>query len=196
MAPTNLVLASSSPRRRELVGLLGIPFDVQAADLDETQHPGEAPAAYVERLAREKARAVAKRRPGARVLAADTTVVLDGQVLGKPVDATEARGMLTALSGRSHLVLTGIAVVDDSGERAKVVETTVHFRPLGEQEIAWYVRGGEPMDKAGAYGLQGFAGTFVTAIEGSSSNVIGLPMAQTLALLIEAGWAPPWKAAG
>jgi septum formation protein len=189
---TSLVLASASPRRRELLGQLGLRFTVAAADIDETPRPDEAPEAYVLRLAREKARAVASRFPGAWVLAADTTVVLGRELLGKPRDAAEAREMLSRLSGRTHEVHTGVALAGRA-EEALVVRTRVTFRTLGPEEIAWYASSGEPLDKAGAYAVQGKGGFLVEALEGSPTNVIGLPLGETLALLARAGVPLPWS---
>lgn len=197
MGQTALVLASGSPRRRAFLEQLGLTFTVSPADLDERLLPGEAPAAYVERLAREKAQAVAARHPGAVVLAADTTVVLEGRVLGKPADAAEAQEMLRALCGRAHQVLTGVALAggaQGSGPRTRVVETKVLFREATDAELAWYVGTGEPLDKAGAYAIQGIGGFLVRAIEGSHSNVIGLPLVETLELLareLPLPWRPP-----
>jgi septum formation protein len=172
-----LILASASPRRAELLRTAGIPFIVQAADIDERQHPGEAPAAYVERLAREKACRVAATHPDAFVLAADTTVVVDGAILGKPVDAPDAARMLGLLAGRRHEVLTGVCLLGP-GEfrRSGVITTGVEFAWLSPDEIATYVASGEPMDKAGAYAVQGLASRFITRIEGSYPNVVGLPV--------------------
>jgi septum formation protein len=187
-ASHRFVLASGSPRRRDLLRQLDLDFTVDPADLDETELPDEPPALYVERLARAKAAAVAKRHPGVIVLAADTTVSIDGAILGKPRDDAEAHAMLKRLSTRTHEVFTGIA----AGARARVVRTSVRFRALGDAEIAWYVATGEPRDKAGAYAVQGRAGAFVEALEGSPTNVIGLPLAETLALLVEAGLVLPW----
>lgn len=192
-AQTTLVLASASPRRRELLGQLGLRFTVAAADLDETPQADEAPEAYVLRLAREKARAVAARFPGAWVLAADTTVVLGSELLGKPRDEAEAREMLSRLSGRTHEVHTGVALAGRA-EEATVVRTRVTFRTLSAGEIDWYVGTGEPLDKAGAYAVQGRGGVFVEALEGSPTNVIGLPLGETLALLARAGVPLPWSA--
>lgn len=189
---TSLVLASASPRRRDLLGQLGLRFTVAAADLDETPRPGEAPEAYVLRLAREKAQAVAARFPGAWVLAADTTVVLGMELLGKPRDEAEARDMLSRLSGRTHEVHTGVAIAGRADE-ALVVRTRVTFRALSAGEIAWYAGTGEPLDKAGAYAIQGKGGFLVAAIEGSPTNVIGLPLGETLALLQRAGVPLPWS---
>jgi septum formation protein len=190
---TRLVLASASPRRRELLGQLGLSFEVSAADIDETPHPGEPAQAYVLRLAREKARAVATRHPGAWVLAADTTVALGDELMGKPRDAAEAREMLGRLSGRTHEVHTGVALAGPSGEHSTVVRTRVTFRPLSPGEIAWYAGTGEPLDKAGSYAVQGKGGFLVAAVEGSPTNVIGLPLGETLELLARAGLPLPWS---
>ncbi|MCP3141209.1 Maf family protein [Pyxidicoccus xibeiensis] len=190
---TPLVLASASPRRRELLSQLGLTFTVSAADIDETPHPGELPEAYVLRLARQKARAVAARHPAAWVLAADTTVVLGPELLGKPRDAEEARAMLSRLSGRTHEVHTGVALAGRHDE-ALVVRTRVTFRNLSPGEIAWYAGTGEPLDKAGAYAVQGRGGFLVAAVDGSPTNVIGLPLGETLALLERAGVPLPWRA--
>jgi septum formation protein len=188
-----LVLASASPRRRELLGQLGLQFDVSPADLDETVRVGEAPRTYVERLALEKAQAVALKHPGSLALAADTSVVVDQEILGKPGDEAEAgRAMLRRLSGRSHAVLTGVAVAGPL-LRSLVVETWVEFRPLSDAEVEWYVGTGEGRDKAGGYAMQGKAGAFITAIRGSSSSVIGLPLAETMGLLGLAGLPLPWS---
>jgi septum formation protein len=190
---TRLVLASASPRRRELLGQLGLAFEVSAADIDETPHPGEAAPAYVLRLAREKARTVANRNPGAWVLAADTTVVLGEELLGKPHDTSEVREMMTRLSGRIHEVQTGVALACPSGEEALVVRTRVTFRSLSPEEIAWYASTGESLDKAGGYAIQGKGGFLVERIEGSPTNVIGLPLGETLGLLARAGVPLPWS---
>lgn len=191
---TMLVLASASPRRRELLSQLGLTFTVSAADIDETPHPVEEAGAYVLRLAREKARAVAARHPGAWVLAADTTVALGPELLGKPRDAEEARAMLWRLSGRTHEVHTGVALAGRH-EEALVVRTRVTFRTLSPGEVAWYAGSGEPLDKAGAYAVQGKGGFLVAAVEGSPTNVIGLPLGETLALLERAGVPLPWRPA-
>lgn len=190
---TLLILASASPRRRDLLSQLGLTFTVSAADIDETPHPGEPADAYVLRLAREKARVVAARHPGAWALAADTTVALGPELLGKPQDAAEARAMLSRLSGRTHEVYTGVALAGRHDE-ALVVRTQVTFRALSPGEIAWYAGTGEPLDKAGAYGLQGKGGFLVATVAGSHSNIIGLPLGETLALLERAGVALPWSA--
>ncbi len=195
----HLVLASGSPRRRELLARLGVRFTIRVPDVDERPEPDEDPVIYVERLARSKATAVAA-APGARadeiVLAADTTVVLSGTILGKPTDEVDARVTLRALSGRTHEVHTGVAVRGPSGLTSSVTTTSVTFRDLSRAEIADYVATGDALDKAGAYGIQGDAGRFVARLDGSLSNVVGLPMAQTAALLADAGlttvtWGPP-----
>ena len=188
-----LVLASGSPRRRELLAALGWSFEVRPVDLDETAWPGEDAAAYVGRLALEKARA-AMRVPaneGALVLGADTVVALDGELLGKPRDEEDARRMLRQLSGRRHEVLTGVALLDGDREWLEIARTKVDFAPLSDQEIADYVRSGEPMDKAGAYAVQGLGGLFVAAIDGSYSNVVGLPVTVVYKMLQAAGGPSP-----
>lgn len=189
-----LVLASASPRRRELLGFLGVPFDVAAADLDEAVRPGEHAFDYVERLAREKANAIADRRPEDVVLAADTSVVVDDFILGKPgPSAEEGAAMLRRISGRVHQVMTGIAVAHGDEVFSRVVVSEVHVRRLSEEEIAWYVATGEGQDKAGGYASQARAGAFITAISGSSTSVIGLPLAETVELLRLAGYPLPWE---
>lgn len=183
-----LILASASPRRRELLSHLGVAFEVRAADLDESVKPGEHAAAYVERLAREKSQLPGSATERRIVIAADTSVVLDDHILGKPgADAALGAQMLRSLSGRAHQVMTGLAVRTADGVESRVVVSTVHFRPLSDAEIAWYVSTGEGHDKAGGYALQGRAGAFITSVEGSPSNVIGLPLADTVELLRRAG---------
>jgi septum formation protein len=190
--PPRLVLASQSPRRRELLAQLGVALEVRPAHADESQAPGEAPRAYVLRVARDKARAVA----GDVVLAADTAVVLGDEVLGKPADAADARRMLVALSGTVHEVLTAVVVRRAPAlEVDAVVATRVRFASLSPAEVDWYVGTGEPLDKAGAYAIQGAGGAFVLSVEGSVSNVVGLPLAETAALLRRAGFSLPWEAA-
>jgi septum formation protein len=176
---STLILASSSPRRQELLRNAGFEFEVDPSSVPENLLPGEAPEALVRRLAREKAREVAARSPaGSLVLGADTAVVVDGAVLGKPTDAEDASRMLRMLSGRSHRVLTGECLVRAPGrlEALEHSSTLVWFRDLSEAEIQGYVSSGEPMDKAGAYAIQGRAARFVTRIEGCYSNVVGLPV--------------------
>jgi nucleoside triphosphate pyrophosphatase len=183
-----LVLASASPRRAELLRAAGIPFDVVPADVDERQHGGEDAGTYVQRLATAKAAHVAKAQPGRPVLGADTTVVVDGEVLGKPLDAAEAVAMLGRLSGRSHRVLTGVCLIGADGRsETSVASTTVEFRAVTAPEIERYVASGEPMDKAGAYAIQGGAGGFVTRIDGDYDNVVGLPVALIQAMCLRLG---------
>ena len=178
-----LVLASGSERRRELLGHLGIPFEVRPPDLDETPIRDEGARDYVVRLAREKALAVA--RPGEVVLAADTTIDLDGRILGKPVDGADARQMLRSLSGRDHLVHTGVAVAQDGMVQTALETTSVTMAPLSDQDVEWYLGSGEPIGKAGSYALQGKGSVFVTSVTGSVTNVIGLPLTVVVRLLIE-----------
>ncbi len=180
---TRLILASGSPRRRELLAYLGVPFDVRAPNVDETPLAGEQPADYVERVARAKADAV----DGHIVIAADTTVVLDGTIIGKPANPSDAVRMLGALAGRDHEVLTAVAVKAAGGVTTTVVHTTVTMTPMTADDIHWYVATEEPLDKAGAYALQGTGGMFVARLEGSASNVVGLPLAELMALLRAAG---------
>jgi septum formation protein len=172
-----LVLASASPRRADLLRMLGLPFDLTPADVDEIQLPGEAPGEMAERLARAKATA-ARAEPPALVVAADTIVVIDGLVLGKPRDRAESAAFLRRLAGRQHEVITGLAVraLPEGDLRSERAVSRVRFAPLTEAEIAWYVATGEGMDKAGAYALQGIGALFVAAIDGSYTNVIGLPI--------------------
>ncbi|MBI1764339.1 MAG: septum formation inhibitor Maf [Acidobacteria bacterium] len=181
MSTSQLVLASASPRRAELLRAAGIEFSVRVADLDETQMPGENPPAYVLRLARAKALAVAQ--PGELVLGADTTVVVGNESAGKPLDAADARRMLRLLSGAWHEVLTGVALVKDAQVCAELAVTRVKFAPLSAAEIDWYIATHEPFDKAGAYGIQGYASRFVEQIEGSYANVVGLPVQTVYRLL-------------
>lgn len=185
--PPRLVLASASPRRAELLGQLGLRFEVVPADVDESVHPGEDPVAYVRRVARDKAWAVALRDPEAVVLAADTTVDLDGWILGKPDDDDHAREMLRALSGRTHRVHTCVVVQRGAVIHDDVVTTLVTFAPITDEALEWYLNTGEPLDKAGAYAIQGAGSVFVEQIRGSSSNVVGLPLTQTAALLGRVG---------
>jgi septum formation protein len=184
-----LVLASSSPRRRRLLRDAGVPFSVSTPAVDERPLPAELPAAHVRRLALAKARAVARALPatgGARwVLGADTVVVLDGKILGKPRDAGHAGRMLARLAGRTHAVLTGVALVPAAGGRARtaVVRSRVTMRPFDAETIRRYVAGGEPLDKAGAYAVQGKGRRLVSEVSGSLTNVIGLPMERLARML-------------
>jgi septum formation protein len=182
-----VILASQSPRRRELLALVGILHDVQPADIDETPWPNEAPVPHTERLARDKARVIAAREPDALVIAADTIVVIDGAILGKPGDATEARVMLRRLSGRTHEVCTAMAVAIGNQVETDVVRVSVRFRTLDDDTIARYVNTGEPMDKAGAYGIQGFGATIVEHIEGDYFAVMGLSLVTVVRLALRMG---------
>ena len=166
-----------------MLAAAGISFEVLAADIDETPHADEAPAAYVERLAIEKARAVFQLRPEARVLGADTTVTIDGEILGKPVDEGDALRMLRLLNGRPHEVHTGVALVSARGVRSAVDTTRVWFDLMTDEDISWYVESGEPVDRAGAYAIQGLASRFIPRIEGSYTNVVGLPVALVSSIL-------------
>lgn len=191
-----LVLASASPRRREILARLGLVFTVQAADLDETQLPGESPAAYVARLAEQKARAVARLsgpEPCA-VLGADTTVVLDQEVLNKPLDLADSERMLRALRGREHTVYTAVAAVlwPEQQQRVVTVSTRVRFRAFSDVTLRAYAASGEGMDKAGSYGIQDLGAALVSELEGSYTNVVGLPAAQTIELLEGLGLLGAW----
>ncbi|CAE6896546.1 Maf family protein [Ectopseudomonas khazarica] len=185
-----LFLASASPRRRELLAQIAVPCVTQIASIDETPLPAEPAAVYVERLALEKARAGLRalgERADAVVLGADTAVVLDGRILGKPADFAESREMLLSLSGRSHQVMTAVALVGAGRESSQVVSSEVSFRTLGEAEIAAYWASGEPCDKAGSYGIQGLAAVFVNRVQGSYSAVVGLPLCETAEMLGQFG---------
>jgi len=185
---SQLYLASSSPRRRELLTQIGLPFHIVPASIDETPQAGESAVAYVERLAREKAQAglhFLAQRADVCVLGADTAVVLDGQILGKPADRAEALAMLQALSGREHEVLTAVSVANRDRCEATVVSSRVTFRNLSMEEAERYWDTGEPHDKAGGYAIQGLAAVFVRRVEGSYSAVVGLPLCETAALLAD-----------
>ncbi len=196
MESPRLYLASASPRRAELLRQIGVRFAVCPADLDERVLAGEPAGDYVLRLARAKAMAVLEQlgKPaGIRVLGADTCVQLDGQILGKPAGRAEARHMLERLSGRTHEVLTGVALAGGQSMDSQLVCTRVRFRPLAAAEITAYWATGEPQDKAGAYAIQGYGAVFVQHLEGSYSGVVGLPLQETAGLLARAGiacWAP------
>jgi septum formation protein len=178
-----LRLASASPRRRQLFVLIGVPHVVTPADLDETPRPGEPAGDYVVRLAREKAEAVWSRHQDLPVLAADTTVVVDGEILGKPESAEDARAMLEKLSGRAHFVHTGIALRTTHGVAADISSTDVEFATLGDDMIRAYWESGEPRGKAGSYAIQGLGAVFVSDISGSYTGVMGLPLFETAELL-------------
>ena len=179
-----VILASASPRRAELLRAAGIDFDVRPADVDEAILPGEAPADYVSRLAEAKARVVHERDNERTVLAADTAVVVEGEILGKPIDEADAKRMLRLIGGRTHEVLTAVSIFHPGQiVDTRVDVTTVEFALLSEADVSWYVSSGEPMDKAGAYAVQGLASRFVTRLEGSYSNVVGLPIALVYQML-------------
>jgi septum formation protein len=180
-----LVLASASPRRRELLSRLAVAYLSDSADIDETPIPGELPADYVLRMALGKASSVAARHPLAQcsVLGADTTVVIDGDVLGKPVDLIDGLAILARLSGRKHTVMTGLCLHSADAVSTRLVETEVHFIQLDREMCEAYLATDEPWDKAGAYAIQGLGGAFVSAIHGSYSNVVGLPLSETWQLL-------------
>jgi septum formation protein len=180
-----VVLASESPRRAELMRAAGFEIDIVPPAVEERRRGGEEPEAYVRRLAVAKAMAVLALDGDRPIVAADTVVLADGRVLEKPVDAVEASAMLRLLSGRTHEVLTGVAVRFRDRHREHVERTRVRIAELGEREIAWYVASGEPFDKAGAYAVQGLASRFIEAIDGSYSNVVGLPVAAVYRLLRE-----------
>jgi len=182
-----LVLASGSPRRSAMLADLDVDFVVMPADVDESTLSGESAVDYVMRVAKLKAQTVSALHPSDVVLSADTTVDRDGEILAKPVDADDAVAMLRSLSGREHLTHTAVCVVGNGSFESALVTTAVTFRSLSEEEIAWYVGTGEPLDKAGAYGIQGRAAGFISSISGSVSNVVGLPLAETVELLRIAG---------
>lgn len=184
MTIPTLVLASQSPRRRQLLEMLGIPILVQPADVQEIPLPTETPEAYARRLARDKARAV----PGAVVLAADTIVVLDGEILEKPADAAAAVAMLSRLQGRTHEVISAVCLLSNGVERVAVDRTAVTMRPADEELLRAYVATGEPLDKAGSYGIQGPGAALIERVEGDFFGVMGLPIRLVLRLLEEAGF--------
>lgn len=189
MSATPIILASQSPRRSDLLRMLGLTFDTIPADIDETYRSGEQPAPHAERLAREKTQAIAARHPEAAIIGSDTVVVLDGEVLGKPRDEQEAVAMLMRLQGREHEVATGIAVWVEGTIHSGVERVRVRFRPFDEPTAAAYAATHEPMDKAGAYGIQGYGATLVERIEGDFFAVMGLPICRMIALLEAAGLA-------
>ena len=182
-----VILASQSPRRRELLTLVGIAHVVSPADIDESVMPDELPVPHCERLARAKAHVLAERHPDAVVIAADTIVVLDGAILGKPRDAADARATIARLSGRTHTVFTAMAVARGGRTESAVEEVAVTFRVLSAEAIAEYVATGEPMDKAGAYGIQGYGATIVERIDGDYFSVMGLGLRRLVSLLERVG---------
>ena len=186
--PPRLILASRSARRAELLSRLDLKFEIIPADVDETYVDHEMPADHAERLAREKAITIAHSNPGALVVGSDTIVIVDSDVLGKPRDEADAMRMLRRLSGREHEVFTGVAVAWDSNVVSGLERVTVRFRHLDVVQCEQYVATGEPLDKAGAYGIQGFGSALVEAIRGDYFAVMGLPVVRTLSLLDRAGW--------
>ncbi len=187
MSKCRVVLASASPRRRQLLDLIGITHEVRPANIDETMRPRETPRRHAERLAREKASAIAKRDPDLITIGADTIVVVNRKVLGKPRDGDDAARMLALLSGREHVVTTAVAVSRGKKLRSAVEEVRVKFRRLRDDEIEAYIATGEPMDKAGAYGIQGYGATIVERIEGDYFAVMGLPIVRLIGLLRDVG---------
>ncbi|HTV07763.1 MAG TPA: Maf family protein [Candidatus Aquilonibacter sp.] len=187
-----LILASASPRRRELLMQIGLQFDVIPAHIDETRRANEAPSAYVQRLALEKAQAIHQLHPNDFILGADTTVEIDGQALEKPAVFPDARAdaerMLRFLSNRTHHVHTGVAILSPKASRSHLETTAVTFGAIGEVELAHYLDSGEPYDKAGAYGIQGYAARWIPRIDGDYFNVMGLPLAAVMQLLHELGY--------
>lgn len=187
MSAPRVVLASASPRRRQLLNLIGIEHEVRPANIDESMRTREAPRRHAERLAREKATAIATRDPDLITIGADTVVVINRKVLGKPKDKAEAAHMLSQLSGREHTVITAVAVARGKKLRSSIEEVRVKFRRLREDEIEAYVATGEPMDKAGAYGIQGYGATIVECIDGDYFAVMGLPLVRLTVLLRDLG---------
>ncbi|HMG70433.1 MAG TPA: Maf family protein [Gemmatimonadaceae bacterium] len=187
MSTCKVVLASGSPRRHDLLNLIGIQHEVRPANIDETMRPREVPSRHAERLAREKASAIAVRDPDLITIGADTVVVINRKVLGKPADTADAARMLRMLSGREHTVITAVAVARGKKLRSAIEEVRVKFRRLREGEIEAYIATGEPMDKAGAYGIQGFGATIVERVEGDYFAVMGLPLVRLVGLLRDVG---------
>ncbi|MEW5975044.1 MAG: Maf family protein [Acidobacteriota bacterium] len=183
-----LILASASPRRTELLRLLVQDFESQPAEIDESPRPSETAAALVERLALEKAQVASRSRPEALVIGADTVVVLEGEVLGKPLNGEQAQGMLTRLSGRTHEVLTGVSLAYGGQAEIATAQTQVTFSHLSDREIRDYVATGEPLDKAGAYGIQGYGSRFVEKVDGCYFNVVGLPVSLLYRMLKRTGF--------
>lgn len=187
MTAPRVVLASASPRRHELLNIIGIAHDVVPANIDESIRGGESPRKHAERLAREKASSVSGRDSGVVAIGADTIVLLDKKILGKPANTVDAGTMLSLLSGREHTVVTAVAVARGRKVCSAVEEVTVKFRKLTNDEIDAYIATGEPMDKAGAYGIQGYGATIVERIEGDYFAVMGLPLVRLISLLAELG---------
>jgi septum formation protein len=187
MTAPRIILASQSPRRRELLSLVGIPHEVRPADIDESYLNGEQPRAHAERLAREKAAVISREAPDALVIGSDTIVVVDGDVLGKPRDEAHAAEMLSRLSGRAHTVMTAVAVMWRGEELSAVEEVEVTFHALSPDDITRYIATREPMDKAGAYGIQGYGATIVARVDGDYFAVMGLPLQRLVRLMADLG---------
>jgi septum formation protein len=187
-----LILASASPRRRELLASIGIRFDVVPSNVPEARQDGEAPEEYVARLSRDKAEVIARQYPSRWIVAADTTVLLGDELLEKPADPADAARMLATIAGRTHIVYSGVTVqcLDRQHRETRVSESEVRMLPLSRSEIEWYVGTGEPLDKAGAYAVQGIGAMFIDSIHGSYTNVVGLPLALLFQMLREAGLDP------
>ncbi|HET8797278.1 MAG TPA: Maf family protein [Thermoanaerobaculia bacterium] len=187
-----VILASASPRRRELLDSIGLRFEVRPSHVPEVHEEGEAPEEYVARLSRDKAHALASQFPSEWVIAADTTVMLGEQLLEKPVDKADAARMLAAIAGRTHVVYTGVTLqnIERDWRDTRVAESEVRMLPLSQEDIAWYVRTGEPLDKAGAYAVQGIGAMFIESIHGSYTNVVGLPLATLFQMMRRAGIDP------
>ena len=187
-----LILASASPRRRELLAAIGLDFEVIPSHVPEVRGEGEAPEEYVARLSREKAAAIAREHPTRWVIAADTTVLLGDQLLEKPADAADAMRMLGTIAGRTHIVYTGVTVQNLQREYhdTRVAESEVRMLPLSDRDVEWYVATGEPLDKAGAYAVQGIGAMFIDSVHGSYTNVVGLPLATLFQMLRKAGIDP------
>lgn len=188
----NFILASASPRRRELLASIGLDFEVRPSHVPEVRQDGEAPEEYVARLSRDKAQALASEHPDRWVIAADTTVLLGDELLEKPVDEADAERMLATIAGKTHIVYTGVTLqnVAKNHHETRVAESEVRMLALSSAEIAWYVRTGEPLDKAGAYAVQGIGAMFIDSIHGSYTNVVGLPLATLFQMLKRAGIDP------
>jgi len=186
------ILASQSPRRRELLASIGLTFDVMPSDVPEVRQAGESPEEYVARLSRDKAAVIAAKHGDAWIIAADTTVLLGDELLEKPADDADARRMLATIAGKTHTVYSGVTLQNAAGgwRDTRVAETEVRMLPLDERDIAWYVSTGEPLDKAGAYAAQGLGGMFIDSIHGSYTNVVGLPLALLFQMLRRAGIDP------
>jgi len=189
---TRFILASRSPRRRELLASIGLEFDVVPSNIPEVRGEDESPEEYVARLSREKAAAIAREHPSRWIIAADTTVLLGDQMLEKPLDDEDAKRMLATIAGRTHIVYTGVTLqnIERQHHETRVATSEVRMLPLDARDVAWYVATGEPLDKAGAYAVQGIGAMFIDSIHGSYTNVVGLPLATLFQMLRKAGLDP------